>query len=89
VCSSDLEMIQIDPDNWADIPDEATCTDKSEEVSPVVFFENGLENELMILRACAKIDPVFPTTGLGNNVVKDGAGQYSLISISAFVQEPR
>jgi len=84
-----LEMIQIDPDNWADIPDEATCTDKSEEVSPVVFFENGLENELMILRACAKIDPVFPTTGLGNNVVKDGAGQYSLISISAFVQEPR
>ena len=84
-----LEMIQVDPDNWVGISDEADCTDKSEEVAPVVSFVNGLENELMILRACAKIDPVFPTTGLGQNMVKDGAGQYSLVSISAFVQEPR
>jgi len=43
----------------------------------------------MILRACAKFDPVFPTTGLGKHIDKDGAGQYALTSISAFVQEPR
>ena len=43
----------------------------------------------MILRACAKITPVFPTTGLGKNIDKDGAGQFQLVSISAFVQEPR
>ena len=84
-----LEMIQVDPRDWADIPVNPTCTDQSEEVAPVINFINGQENELMILRACAKISPVFPSTGLGKNVTKDGAGQFALVSISAFVQEPR
>jgi hypothetical protein len=82
-------MIQVDPRNWANIPTVPTCTDQSEAVAPVVNFVNGQENELMILRACAKISPVFPTTGLGKNITKDGAGQFALVSISAFVQEPR
>jgi len=84
-----LEMIQLDPYNWNEISDDADCIDQSEEVNPVRSFVNGLENELMFLRACVKIDPVFPTTGLGKNMVKDGAGQYALVSMSAFVQEPR
>lgn len=84
-----LEMIQVDPRNWVDIPAEVDCVDQSEEVAPVREFVNGLENELMVLRACAKVDPVFPTTGLGDALVKDGAGQYALVAISAFVQEPR
>ncbi|MBJ6370562.1 TadE/TadG family type IV pilus assembly protein [Sedimentitalea arenosa] len=90
-CSSNLrlEMVQVDPRNWAGINPEADCTDQSQEVSPVRTFVNGAENELMILRACAKINPVFPTTGLGKSIAKDGAGQYALISTSAFVQEPK
>lgn len=84
-----LEMIQLDPFNWVDIPASVDCTDKSEDVSPVRAFVNGLDNELMFLRACVKIDPVFPTTGLGKSMSKDGAGQYALVSMSAFVQEPR
>jgi hypothetical protein len=32
---------------------------------------------------------VFPTTGLGANIPKDGGGQYALIATSVFVQEPR
>lgn len=90
-CSNNLrlEMIQVDPRAWVAISTDPDCTDQSEEVSPVRSFVNGLENELMILRACAKFDPIFPTTGLGKNMVKDGAGQYALVSASAFVQEPR
>lgn len=84
-----LEMILVDPRAWSSISQNADCTDQSEDVAPVRSFVNGQENELMVLRACAKIDPVFPTTGLGANFVKDGGGQYSLISMSAFVQEPR
>jgi TadE-like protein len=84
-----LEMIQVDPRSWTDISTDADCTDQSVEVTPVRSFVNGLENELMFLRACAKFDPVFPTTGLGQNMVKDASGQYSLVSTSAFVQEPR
>ena len=90
-CSSTLrlEMIQVDPRNWLGIPQEVDCVDQSEEVAPVREFVNGLENELMVLRACAKVDPIFPTTGLGDALIKDGAGQYALVAISAFVQEPR
>ncbi|MEC7256596.1 MAG: TadE/TadG family type IV pilus assembly protein [Pseudomonadota bacterium] len=86
-----LEMVQVNPREWGEgISDTPTCTDKSEEVAPKVQFKNdALENDLMILRACAKIDPIFPTTGLGKNIKKDGAGQFSLVAISAFVQEPR
>jgi Flp pilus assembly pilin Flp len=84
-----LEMIQIDPRNWSQISTEADCTDKSEEVLPVRNFVNGMENELMILRACAKISPIFPTSGLGKSIAKDSAGQYALVSSTAFVQEPR
>lgn len=84
-----LEMIQVDPRAWVPIPNVPDCTDQSEEVAPVRNFVNGQENELMFLRACAKINPVFPSTGLGAHFIKDGAGQYALIATSAFVQEPK
>lgn len=90
-CGSNLrlEMIQVDPRAWSGVPETPDCTDRSEPVQPVRAFVNGQENELMILRACAKIDPVFPTTGLGKSLVKGAGGQYALVSTSAFVQEPR
>ncbi len=85
-----LEMVQVDPRDWVGIAAEATCSDASKEVQPKTTFKNdAADNELMVLRACAKIDPVFPTTGLGKNIQKDGAGQYALVSTSVFVQEPR
>lgn len=85
-----LEMVQVDPRAWVGISEYATCSDASKEVQPKTTFKNdAADNELMILRACAKIDPVFPTTGLGKNIQKDGAGQYALVSTSVFVQEPR
>ncbi len=85
-----LEMVQVDPRAWTAISQNATCVDQSEDVQPKTTFKNDAkDNELMILRACAKVDPVFPTTWLGANLVKDGAGQFALTAMSAFVQEPR
>lgn len=90
-CSDNLrlEMIQVDPRAWVAIPVEADCTDRTEEVAPVRSFVNGLDNELMILRACVKIDPKFPTSGLGAELAQGSGGQYALISTTAFVQEPQ
>ena len=84
-----LEMVQLDPRDWTGIAETPDCTDQSEEVAPVRNFVNGAENELMLLRACAKFDPIFPTSGLGKSLSKDAAGQYALVSTSAFVQEPK
>lgn len=84
-----LEMIQNDLRNWSNIPQQADCTDQSVPVNPVREFTNGLDNELMILRACLKFTPFFPTTALGEAMVKDANGDVGLISTTAFVQEPR
>ena len=83
-----LEMVQVDLRNGVTFPDEADCVDTSKDVEPVRSFVNGQENDMMILRACVKFDPLFPTTGLGKKLHVDGAGQAALIAVSAFVQEP-
>ncbi len=84
-----LEMVHNDLRNWQAIPATADCTDQSAEASPVRSFSNGLDNELMVLRACLKFTPMFPTTALGDAMHKDANGDVGLIATSAFVQEPR
>lgn len=83
-----LEMIQIDLRTNVTIPATPDCSDQSEPVSPVRTFISGQANELMVLRACVKFDPLFPTTGLGKQLDVDGAGQAAMIATAAFVQEP-
>jgi hypothetical protein len=83
-----LEMIRIDPSNWVEPDADFDCTDQSQEVQPVRNFVNGMDNELMLLRACMKFEPIFPGAGLGKKLDKDGAGMAALIASSAFVQEP-
>ncbi|CUJ91761.1 Flp pilus assembly protein TadG [Shimia thalassica] len=84
-----LEMIQVNPRAWSTISDTVTCTNRAEEVDPVTTFVAGSENELMILRACAKIEVLYPNIGFGNLVQKDDAGDAALVAMSAFVQEPQ
>lgn len=88
-CSNNLrlEMIQQSAFQPLSLDEEPDCTDKSEEVNPVRNFISGQSNELMVLRACAKIDPVFPTSKMAEGIV-DAHGQYALTATSAFVQEP-
>ncbi|TMV08036.1 pilus assembly protein [Ruegeria sediminis] len=83
-----LEMIRQDPFAAITIPEEPDCTDTSEEVKPVRTFVNGQSNELMVLRACAKINPIFPTSILGAQLSDNTDGQYALTATTAFVQEP-
>jgi len=71
------------------ISPDPDCTDQSENVRPVRSFENGMDNALMVLRVCAKIDPIFPTTELGMSIPKDGADQFALVATTVFVQEPQ
>ncbi len=86
-----LEMRTRDVRNWQAMPDSRLCTNRAEEAEAVTDenFQPGAENELMVLRACVKMKPLFPTTGLGAAFEKDAAGDLSLMVSNAFVQEPR
>ena len=83
-----LEMQPMNLRSYSTLPATSDCVDKSEEIKPVRTFIAGGANQLMILRACIKIAPIFPAVGLGDQIAKDNNGDFSLYTISAFVNEP-
>ena len=83
-----LEMINVDPRNFASFDQASDCVDTSEDPKPVRGWNLGVEHQLMLLRACVGFEPLFPTTGLGYALEKDGADRVAMISTAAFVQEP-
>ncbi|KAF0677033.1 TadE/TadG family type IV pilus assembly protein [Profundibacterium mesophilum] len=84
-----IEMRRVSKLDWV-MPDAApTCSDRSEPIKPLAQFRPGLPSELMVVRACLKAEPIFPTSALGGMLVKDLSGDYALIASSAFVNEPK
>ena len=83
-----LELTKVSTSTWLPLPSDVTCVDRSETVQHVTQFSTGLENELMLIRACAVFDPIFPGTGIGLQLPKENGGGYMLIARSAFVNEP-
>jgi hypothetical protein len=67
---------------------EANCVDRTEEIEPTIVFVPGAPSEIMFVRACLIVDPLFPGTGLGAMMPKDASGGYALIAQTAFMNEP-
>ena len=84
-----LEMVRRDIRSWQALPAQFSCTDRSLEVQPMANLSFGMDNELMVLRACVKYEPIFPSTWFTNELTLDDAGDAHLLAMSAFVQEPR
>lgn len=82
-----LEMIRQSAFTGVTLPADVDCIDRADEAKPVREFTNGPPNELMILRACAIVDPVFPTSLMGRSLSNDD-GLITLTATTAFVQEP-
>lgn len=85
-----IEMIAVDPADWAPLSGQVRCVRNEEVFNPQdERFENGEQNEMMLLRVCAMVDPFFPTVGVGKSMPKDpDTGAYMVSSSSAFVNEP-
>ena len=84
-----LEMIQVAPRDMVGFAEPVDCRNIEEEPRPVRNFEAGVDNQLMLLRACMSFKPVFPTIGMGAKLHHDEQGYSWLVAKSAFVQEPR
>ncbi len=84
-----LEMAVINSATF-NLPEKrATCINTNDrDAIPVTSFTNGDSSDLMFIRACYVIDPLFPTIGLGAMATKDEAGNMQLIASSIFAQEP-
>ncbi|WP_101068511.1 TadE/TadG family type IV pilus assembly protein [Roseovarius salinarum] len=64
------------------------CVDRAAESDPVRQFTPGQQNQLMLLRACAVYDPLFPTTRFSSALTARTDGEMQLTTMTAFVQEP-
>ncbi len=83
-----IELMPVSTTTW-NLPTTRTgCVDRDENVAPVTTFNPGNAHEIMLVRVCVVQDAMFPTTGIGLKLPKDGAGGYGLVATSAFVNEP-
>lgn len=89
-CDTDLflefETFDINsayPRNTAECRDRAT-----DKISPSKEFKPGQRSEIMFIRACMVVDPLFPGLGYGLELPTDNTGGFQLVSYSAFMNEP-
>jgi TadE-like protein len=83
-----IELRPISKTTWAMPSVIVQCIDRNEEINPDLTFDTGTENELMLVRACLVIDPIFATSAIAAMLPKDASGGYQLYSSSIFVNEP-
>lgn len=83
-----IEMTPIDTTTWEMPATPVTCVNREEEIQPVVTYNPGAQNQIMLVRACVIVEPLFPGTGIGAMLHKDPAGGYGMAALSAFVNEP-
>lgn len=84
-----IELTVVDQVTWSGIQADVDCVARGGPITPPDNFKNGQQNELMLIRVCAVVDPVFPSFGVGKSIPKDDSGGYWIIASSAFVNEPR
>lgn len=82
-----LEMYREDPRGTLFLKPEPDCIDRSLPVQPASIYETGGPNEIMIVTACVKYMPFFPTARLGETIV-DEFGEYGLVATNMYVTEP-
>lgn len=90
-CTNSLkvELILVSPNTWIAPNAVADCIDRTSEIEPVVSFNAGNEGDLLFIRACIVVDPMYPNIGLGLILDKDASGGMQLVASSAFANEAR
>lgn len=83
-----IELRPISTVTWEPLSSGPICVDRAEVIQPVTTFTSGAGDQMMMIRACAKFDPIFPTSGLGFQLPRDNTGAYALTAATAFVNEP-
>jgi Flp pilus assembly protein TadG len=90
-----IELQPIDTTSFAMPNTPTTCVDKSQPIDPAIEpsstqYTLGDGNQIMLMRVCLQSEPMFPTTVFGARMNRTSAdGNYSLITTSTFVNEPR
>ncbi len=88
-----LEMKSVDLRNGIELHETPFCVDTPEDIRNTESgtgqeYNQGAANELMVLRACVEIFPIFHGSNIGQMAQRDSDGQYELHATTVFVHEP-
>jgi len=84
-----IDLQTIDRTTYAMPANDVLCVDRENlPVQPANTFEQGGDNDLVLIRACAVIDRILPLSGLGLNLTRDDTGGLHMVATSVFVNEP-
>jgi len=88
-------QIEMRPLNNISLFNTATveCVDEpaSETITPVnaANFTPGAPNQIMFVRVCLVVNPLFPGVGFGARLARDAlSGGYAIVAETAFMNEP-
>ena len=87
-CSNSLlvEMTKIEDGDFT----EFKCVNREDpDWSPKTDFDPGNEEEIMLVRACILVKPVFPGSGMTAGLWQGLGGDYALVATTAFMNEPK
>lgn len=65
-----------------------TCRNRTMPIQPVLQFDASGPGEIVIVRACVVVDPMFPATGFMALLPASFGGGYAVLAESAVVTEP-
>lgn len=89
---NDTMILEVTPiSSAASIPSGAAlCRDRATPPPPPssMKFNLGARDDIMFVRACVIVDPIFPGIGIGLHLPKDNTGGFQMIAYSAFKNEP-
>lgn len=89
VANTTIEMRPVNATTMEGLNDPAMCLNREEEIAPVVAFNPGTSNDLMLMRVCVAVDPFLQITGIVHGMATLPTGGYALVSRAAFANEPR
>lgn len=89
-CPNDVlvELLPISTDTFEMPERSVTCVNRDEDIDPVITFEPGRENEIMLVRICAVVDPIFASTSFTLGMQEAAENGFLITAASTFVNEP-
>ncbi|MEM9782080.1 MAG: TadE/TadG family type IV pilus assembly protein [Pseudomonadota bacterium] len=67
---------------------QGDCVDRTQGVNPVTTYDQGGRSEIMYIRVCLVVDPLFPGVAFFSQLPAEVGGGYAILSETAFMNEP-
>ena len=88
IAALNIELFTVAMDDWKFPNNPTKCADRDEKIKPAVEFKPGVENQLLVMRVCAAVQPLMPMAGLGLRLPRINKTDYAIYSLTALVNEP-